>query len=112
MAEDKEVDMNTDLDLYKVMVEAQFILGTADMDVQQVLNLGRGAVLKLDQKFDQQIDMIIEGKKVAHGLIVAEDEGVLGVEISQVLHETVDVRQHNVIHVKKKAAAEEGEAAE
>ncbi|NDV85755.1 flagellar motor switch protein FliN [Aurantimonas aggregata] len=56
-----------------VPVTMQVVLGSATMTVANILKLGRGAVVKLDTKVGDPVDVVVNGRLVARGEIVILD---------------------------------------
>ncbi|MBO0903621.1 flagellar motor switch protein FliN [Jiella sp. MQZ13P-4] len=66
---------HVDLDLVMdVPVTMQVVLGQATMTVANILKLGRGAVVKLDTKVGDPVDVVVNGRIVARGEIVVIDK--------------------------------------
>ena len=64
--------------VYDVPVEISAVLGTAQIQVSQLLKMGRGAVLELDRKIGDPVDIYVNKSKVARGeVIVVEPDGTL-----------------------------------
>jgi flagellar motor switch protein FliN/FliY len=73
-----------DLDaIYDVSVNISAVLGQADMPVNQLLKLGRGAVVELDRKVGEAIDIYVNNKLIARGevMVVGEHLGITMTEI-------------------------------
>ncbi|MBP0615732.1 flagellar motor switch protein FliN [Jiella mangrovi] len=69
------VSERVDLDLVMdVPVTMQVVLGSATMTVANILKLGRGAVVKLDTKVGETVDVVVNGRIVARGEIVVIDK--------------------------------------
>lgn len=67
-------DDRLDLDLVMdVPVTMHVVLGSTTMTVADILNLGRGAIVKLDTKVGDPVDVIVNGRVVARGEIVVLD---------------------------------------
>jgi len=72
---------------YEVMVELRAVLGTADLPISQLLKLGRGAVVELDRKVNESIDVYVEGRRIAKADVqVVEDH--LAIAITEVMKST------------------------
>ena len=70
--------------VYDIHVEIMAVLGTAKMPINQVLKLGRGAVVELDRGVGEAIEIIVNDRLVARGEVtVVEDQ--LGVTITEVV---------------------------
>lgn len=73
-----------DLDaIYDVSVQISAVLGQASMPVNQLLKLGRGAVVELDRRVGEAIDIYVNNKLVARGevMVVGENLGITMTEI-------------------------------
>ena len=70
--------------VYDVPVQVSAVLGKATIQVSQLLKLGRGAVLELDRKVGEAIDIYINDRLVARGeIVVVEDR--LGVTMTEII---------------------------
>lgn len=74
--------------VYDVPVNITVLLGKTSMPVNQLLKLGRGAVLELDKKVGEPIDIMVNNRLVARGeIVVVEDRiGVTMTEIVKAEH--------------------------
>ncbi len=70
--------------VYDVPVQVSAVLGKATMRVSQLLKLGRGAVVELDRKVGEAIDIYVNNRLVARGEIVVVDER-LGVTMTEIV---------------------------
>ncbi len=74
-----------DLDaMYDIPVQVSAVLGKATMQVHQLLKLGRGAVVELDRKVGEAIDIYVNNRLVARGEVVVVDEQ-LGVTMTEII---------------------------
>jgi len=76
MADIAEMPRNArDLEaVYDIPVQVSAVLGKATMQVSQLLKLGRGAVVELDRKVGEAIDIYVNNRLVARGeVVVVED---------------------------------------
>lgn len=74
-----------DLDaVYDIPVQLSAVLGKATMQVAQLLKLGRGAVVELDRKVGEAIDIYVNNRLVARGEVVVVDER-LGVTMTEII---------------------------
>jgi len=60
-------------------------LGRTKMLVKDVLKLGIGSVIELDKLTGEPVDILVNGKVIARGEVVAVDEN-FGVRITEVLN--------------------------
>ena len=74
-----------DLDaVYDVPVQLSAVLGRATMQVNQLLKLGRGAIVELDRKVGEAIDIYVNNRLVARGEVVVVEER-LGVTMTEII---------------------------
>lgn len=84
-AADKGVRTARDLDaVYDIPVQVSAVLGRATMQVSQLLKLGRGAVVELDRKVGEAIDIYVNNRLIARGEVVVVDER-LGVTMTEII---------------------------
>ena len=70
--------------VYDIPVQVSAVLGKATMEVNQLLKLGRGAVVELDRKVGEAIDVYVNNRLVARGeVVVVEDR--LGVTMTEII---------------------------
>ncbi|WP_413207550.1 flagellar motor switch protein FliN [Rhodospirillum sp. A1_3_36] len=70
--------------VYDIPVQVSAVLGKAHMQVNQLLKLGRGAVVELDRKVGEAIDIYVNNRLVARGeVVVVEDR--LGVTMTEII---------------------------
>jgi flagellar motor switch protein FliN/FliY len=75
-----------DLDaVYEIPVTVSAVLGKATMRVSQLLKLGRGAVVELDRKLGEAIDIYVNNRLVARGEVVMVDDNRLGVTMTEIV---------------------------
>lgn len=71
--------------VYDIPVTVSAVLGKATMQVSQLLKLGRGAVVELDRKLGEAIDIYVNNRLVARGEVVMVDEQRLGVTMTEIV---------------------------
>ncbi len=70
--------------IYDIPVQVSAVLGHATMQVSQLLKLGRGAVVELDRKVGEAVDIYVNNRLVARGeVVVVEDK--LGVTMTEIV---------------------------
>lgn len=71
----------------QIPVSVKIVLGSATMPVASVLKLGRGAVVPLDRKVGEPVDVVVNGRVVARGEVVVldEDSSRFGVSLTEVI---------------------------
>lgn len=70
--------------VYDVPITVKAVLGTTAMNISQLLKLGRGAVVELDRKVGDAIDIYVNDRLVARGEVVIVDEK-LGVTMTEIV---------------------------
>jgi len=71
--------------VYDIPVTVSAVLGKTTMQVSQLLKLGRGAVVELDRKLGEAIDIYVNNRLVARGEVVMVDETRLGVTMTEIV---------------------------
>ena len=67
-----------------IPVQVSVVLGKSSMQVNQLLKLGRGAVIELDRKVGEPIDVYVNNRLVARGeVVVVEDR--IGVTMTEII---------------------------
>ncbi len=72
--------MDVDIDIIAV-------LGTAELKISQILQLGRGAVVELERLIGEPIDLSAEGQIIARGeVVVVEDK--LAIQLTEIVKQS------------------------
>ena len=71
--------------VYDIPVQVSAVLGHATMQVSQLLKLGRGAVVELDRKLGEAVDIYVNNRLVARGEVVMVDDNRLGVTMTEIV---------------------------
>ena len=72
--------------VYDIPVQVSAVLGKSSMQVSQLLKLGKGAVVELDRKVGEAIDIYVNNRLVARGeVVVVEDR--LGITMTEIIKE-------------------------
>src|ERR1700677_1579400 len=71
--------------IYDIPVQISAVLGKSTMQVSQLLKLGRGAVVELDRKLGEAIDVYVNNRLVARGEVVMVDETRLGITMTEIV---------------------------
>ena len=75
-----------DLDaVYDIPVQISAVLGRATMQVSQLLKLGRGAVVELDRRLGEAVDIYVNNRLVARGEVVMVDDNRLGITMTEIV---------------------------
>ena len=71
--------------VYDIPVQVSAVLGRATMQVSQLLKLGRGAVVELDRKLGEAVDIYVNNRLVARGEVVMVEDNRLGVTMTEII---------------------------
>lgn len=71
--------------IYNVPVHVQVVLGRTAMPVSQLLKLGRGAVVELDRKVGEAVEILVNHRLVARGEVVIVEDQKLGVTLTEIV---------------------------
>jgi flagellar motor switch protein FliN/FliY len=75
-----------DLDaIYDVPVTVSAVLGKTTMQVSQLLKLGRGAIVELDRRLGEAIDIYVNNRLVARGEVVLVEGDRLGITMTEIV---------------------------
>lgn len=70
--------------VYDIPVQISVVLGRTSMQVSQLLKLGRGAVIELERKVGEPIDIYVNNRLIARGeVVVIEDR--IGVTMTEII---------------------------
>lgn len=67
-----------------IPMPVDIILGRSKIPLSQLLGLSKGAVVELDRKLGDPVDITVNGMVIAYGKLVSIAEGKLGVEVTEV----------------------------
>ena len=83
--DDDQPKQASDLEaVFDVPVSVSAVLGKAEMEVSQLLRLGRGAVVELDRKVGEAIDIYVNDRLVARGEVVLVEDR-LGITMTEIV---------------------------
>jgi flagellar motor switch protein FliN len=73
--------------ILRIPVEVQVVLGSTTMPVANLIKLGRGAVIPLDQRVGEPVDVVVNGRIVARGevVVVEDDNSRFGVSLTEIV---------------------------
>ena len=73
--------------ILSIPVTVQVVLGSTSLPVASLLKLARGAIVSLDQRVGNPVDVVVNGTVVARGEIVVVDEATqrFGVSLLEVV---------------------------
>ena len=72
--------------IMRIPVVVQAILGKASMPVANLMKLNRGAIVPLDHRIGEVVDVVVNGRVVARGEVVVleEDNSRFGISLTEV----------------------------
>ena len=73
--------------ILRIPVNVQVVLGSAVMPVANLMKLGRGAVIPLDHRVGEPVDVVVNGRIVARGevVVVEDDNSRFGVSLTEII---------------------------
>ena len=66
----------SDNSIEKIPVELSVVLGTARMPIHQLLRMGRGAVIELETRKNDEVQIFANNLAIAHGDVVVQGEKI------------------------------------
>ena len=69
----------------EITVDISVTLGTADLRVQQLLKLGRGAVVELDRDVNDYVDIYANNILIGRGEVVITDDETIGIAVTELI---------------------------
>lgn len=70
--------------VYDIPVQLAAVLGKTTMPVSQLLRLGRGAVVELDRKVGEPVEIYVNNRLVARGEVLIVDDH-LGITMTEII---------------------------
>src|SRR3954447_6268329 len=70
--------------VYDIPVQLSAVLGKTTMPVSQLLRLGRGAVVELDRKVGEPVEIYVNNRLVARGEVMIVDDH-LGITMTEII---------------------------
>lgn len=82
-----EIDSRKLESILRIPVVMQVIIGSVTMPVSNLMKLGRGAVVPLDHKIGEPVDVVVNGRLIARGeVVVVEDDNTrFGVSLTEII---------------------------
>ena len=71
--------------VYDIPVQISAVLGRATMQVSQLLKLGRGAVVELDRKLGEAVDIYVNNRLIARGEVVMVEDNRIGITMTEIV---------------------------
>ncbi|SDN42632.1 flagellar motor switch protein FliN/FliY [Methylobacterium phyllostachyos] len=90
-ARDERLGTGRNLDsILRIPVLMQVVLGSATMPVSNLMKLGRGAIVPLDHRVGEPVDVVVNGRVIARGevVVVEDDNSRFGVSLTEIVGST------------------------
>ena len=73
--------------ILRIPVTMQVVLGSATMPVANLMKLGRGAVVPLDHRVGEPVDVVVNGRIIARGevVVVEDDNSRFGISLTEIV---------------------------
>ena len=73
--------------ILRIPVTVQVVLGSTSMPVADLMKLGRGAVVPLDRRVGEPVEVVVNGRVVARGemVVLEEDHSRFGVSLTEIV---------------------------
>lgn len=73
--------------ILRIPVLVQVVLGSTTMPVANLMKLGRGAVIPLDHRVGEPVDVVVNSRVVARGevVVVEDDNSRFGVSLTEIV---------------------------
>jgi len=88
VARDEKMDSGRNLDsILRIPVTIQVVLGSATMPVSNLMKLGRGAIVPLDHRVGEPVDVVVNGRVIARGevVVVEDDNSRFGISLTEIV---------------------------
>lgn len=74
-----------------ISIEISVVLGRSEMPIHQLLRMGRGAVIELTAREDDDVQILANNIPIARGQVVLQGD-VIGVSVTEVLMRPPEAR--------------------
>jgi flagellar motor switch protein FliN/FliY len=73
--------------ILRIPVTIQVVLGSATMPVANLMKLGRGAIVPLDHRVGEPVDVVVNGRVIARGevVVVEDDNSRFGISLTEIV---------------------------
>src|SRR5689334_8123414 len=87
-ASDERIGSGRNFDsILRIPVTIQVVLGSATMPVANLMKLGRGAIVPLDHRVGEPVDVVVNGRVIARGevVVVEDDNSRFGFSLTEIV---------------------------
>lgn len=88
LSRNEKMDGSRNLDsILRIPVTIQVVLGSASMPVSNLMKLGRGAIVPLDHRVGEPVDVVVNGRVIARGevVVVEDDNSRFGISLTEIV---------------------------
>lgn len=85
----RDPSLKSVISLMNITMPVEVVLGRASLPLSQLMGLSKGAVVELDRKIGDKVDIVVNGSVIAHGKLVSMNEGKIGVEMTEIVKDIV-----------------------
>jgi flagellar motor switch protein FliN/FliY len=73
--------------ILRIPVNLQVVLGSATVPVANLMKLGRGAIVPLDHRVGEPVDVVVNGRIIARGevVVVEDDNSRFGISLTEIV---------------------------
>lgn len=83
LTSEQGVELNIET-VYDIPVQVTVVLGKTAMPISQLLKMGRGAVIELDRKVGESVDVYVNDRLIAKGeVVIVEDR--IGITMTEIV---------------------------
>ncbi|HWT30894.1 MAG TPA: flagellar motor switch protein FliN [Propylenella sp.] len=73
--------------ILRIPITVQVVLGSATMPVSGLMSLGRGAIVPLNRRVGEPVEVMVNGRVVARGelVVLEEDDSRFGIALTEIV---------------------------
>jgi flagellar motor switch protein FliN/FliY len=73
--------------IMNIPVDVQIVLGSAEMQVSELMALQKGSTVALNRRIGEAVDVVVNGRKIAHGEITVldNDPSRFGIKLTEII---------------------------
>lgn len=82
-------EMNSAI-IMNIPVEVQIVLGSAELPVSKLMELGKGSTVALNRRIGEAVDVVVNGRRIARGeiIVMENDASRFGVRLTEIISAT------------------------
>lgn len=69
-----------------IPIEITVVLGRTKMTLNNILDLGKGSIIELDTLDNQEVEILVNDKKIAYGQVIVAEQN-FGIKITHVIEQ-------------------------